>query len=278
LVTVAELASGLRDAGWIAVDCRFNLMQQDAGRRAYAEAHIPGAWYADLDKDMAGPVHSAQGGRHPLPEPSVFQRLLRSWGVQQDSRVVCYDDAGGAVAARLWWLLRWFGLQGVAVLDGGWNSWIADGQPVDSKIPAAKNGRFTGEPGQLPVIDADEVARRLDNGSLLLLDARAAARFAGAEEPIDSRAGHVPGAINVPFQSNLNRAGKFLDAGLLRERYRDITGNHALDAVACMCGSGVTACHTLLALEEAGLSGAALYVGSWSDWISGERPIATGQN
>lgn len=278
LVAVDELAQHLGDPGWVVVDCRFDLMQTDAGRRAYREAHIPGAYYADLDRDLSGSRHATRGGRHPLPPPASFQGLIDTWGLQPDARVVCYDNAGGAVAARLWWLLRWFGFPGAAVLDGGWQCWRSKRHPVDDTVSRARRGSFAGVPGQMPVIDVDEVERRLFERSLLLLDARAAVRFAGLEEPIDARAGHVPGAVNVPFQSNLSPDGQFLVADALRRKYQGLAANRAMDEVACMCGSGVTACHTLLALDIAGMEGAALYVGSWSDWISSERPIAVDSN
>jgi len=275
LVTIDELAQHLHAPGWVTVDCRFNLMDPDAGRRAYAEAHIPGAFYADLDADLSSPRKPGGGGRHPLPTPQAFQRRVDAWGLATDSRVVCYDDAGGAVAARLWWLLRWAGLCGAAVLDGGWRSWLAAEKPVDSATAEPGQGGFIVRAGQMPVVDIDGVEHGLESHTLLLLDARDSDRFAGRVEPIDSVAGHVPGALNAPFQSNLTPQGQFRNGDELRDAYTTIVGSRSMDGVACMCGSGVTACHTLLALEQAGLDGAALYVGSWSDWISAGRPIAT---
>lgn len=277
LVSVAELAGRLDDPDWVVVDCRFNLTEADAGRSAWREGHIPGAFYADLDRDLASPVAAdGAGGRHPLPTPADAARLFRSWGVHDRSRVVAYDDMGNAIAARLWWLLRWMGHGGAGVLDGGLTGWLAAGNRLSSESPTAGAGSFEGTPGSMPVIDADAVRARLAAGELFLLDARAAARFAGQIEPLDRRAGHVPGATNAPFDVNLATDKCFRAPGELQAYYRAAVGDTGIDDVACMCGSGVTACHTLLALEVAGLHGAALYTGSWSDWISdAERPVAT---
>lgn len=280
LVAVAELAAHGGDPDWVVVDCRFDLMDPDAGRRAWLAGHIPGACYADLEHDLAGTVASdGSGGRHPLPERIALSRRFRAWGINRSSRVVAYDDAGNAFAARLWWLLRWMGHSRAAVLDGGLPAWQAAGQPLSAEPVTPESGNFDGEPGAMPVVDAAAVASGLAAGTMTLLDARAAARFAGKSEPLDRRAGHVPGAINTPFSDNLLADKCFRPAAELRAYYRAAVAGEergATRAVTTMCGSGVTACHTLLALEIAGLPGAALYAGSWSDWISREdRPAAT---
>lgn len=276
VISAAQLAQRIDDPDWIIVDCRFDLMNKSAGRAAWESGHIPGAHYADLDRDLAAPVAAGgAGGRHPLPEREAMLRLLRSWGMHTGSVVVAYDDVGNAIAARLWWLLRWFGHTRAAVLDGGIQAWEVGGQALSQDVPPETPGSFNGSPGAMPVTDAS-VGTALANGEQCLLDARAADRFAGRTEPLDARAGHVPAAINVPFQDNLETDKCFRSPAQLQAYYRAIVGDRPMHAVACMCGSGVTACHTLLALEIAGLPGAALYAGSWSDWISDpSRPVAT---
>lgn len=276
IVPVEELARHLEDPDWIVVDCRFDLMVPDAGRMAWQEGHIPGAYFADLDRQLAAPVApDGIGGRHPLPAPDDVEQLFRSWGVTDRSRIVACDDMGNALAARLWWLLRWAGHRGAAVLDGGMPAWLAAGHPLSTDTPAPATGSFEVRPGSMPVIDAPDVAAGLATGELVLLDARAAPRFAGEAEPIDKRAGHVPGAVNTPFDANLLADKCFRAPAELQAYYRAAIGDSDLNRVACMCGSGVTACHTLLSLEIAGLRGAALFAGSWSDWISDDtRPIA----
>lgn len=278
LVSAAELAGHLDDPHWVIVDCRFNLAKPGAGRKAYAAGHVAGAYYADLDHDLAGPVLAGgAGGRHPLPDPAALGRLARGWGINADSRVVAYDDLGGAIAARLWWLLRWCGHQHAAVLDGGWAAWCEAGQAPATDVPAPGDGSWHAGSGVLSVRTADELASRLSGDDCVLLDARAADRFAGYVEPLDTRAGHVPGAVNTPFADTLDTDNCFRTPTDLQAYYRAIIGaDRPMADVVCMCGSGVTACHTLLALEIAGLPGAALYAGSWSDWISDtRRPVVS---
>ena len=274
-VGAAELLKHIDDPDWVVVDCRFNLLQPAMGHDAWKSGHIPGAFYANLDQDLASAVAAdGSGGRHPLPDPDRIAETLMEWGIHSDSTVVIYDDVGNALAARLWWLLRWLGHERVAVLDGGLSAWSAAGGELatDSRAPA--RGQFIPRPGSLPVIDASQIQAALDRDEFVLLDARAPDRFSGRHEPIDSRGGHVPGAVNAPFQDNLDTDKCFRPTNELRAYYQALIGNQPADNVACMCGSGVTACHTLLALESAGMPGAALYVGSWSDWISDEqRPI-----
>ncbi len=276
LVSVDELAAHLDDPDWIVVDCRFDLTDPGSGRAAWRSGHVPGARYADLDRDLAAPVSAdGAGGRHPLPGAGELNRRLRAWGVNVTSRVVAYDDAGNAIAARLWWLLRWLGHERAAVLDGGLTAWQAVGHPLSTDEPTPEEGSFVGAPGAMPVDDAGGVAHGLATSRIALLDARAPERFAGLIEPLDKRAGHVPGAVSAPFQANLRDDKCFRAPDELRAYYAAAIGDRR-DVVA-MCGSGVTACHTLLALEIAGMPGASLYPGSWSDWISdASRPIAIG--
>jgi thiosulfate/3-mercaptopyruvate sulfurtransferase len=276
LLTIAtEVAERLEDPNWVIIDCRFNLMQTAAGREAWSAGHVPGAFYADLDQDLAGPITSASG-RHPLPNARAFRCWLGSMGIGPETTVVAYDDAGGAIAARLWWLLRWAGHTDVRLLDGGLPGWIDAGLTLSTDTPTASAVRYPQQTGTLPVVSTQALVKAIAKHSLTITDARDAERFAGRKEPIDARAGHVPGAVNLPFADNLDNKGRFLSAHELRQRYNSIIGDRSVSDVACMCGSGVTACHTLFALELAGLPGASLYVGSWSEWIRDEkRSVAT---
>jgi thiosulfate/3-mercaptopyruvate sulfurtransferase len=266
----------------VIVDCRFDLLKPAAGRLAWEAGHIPGAYYADLDRDLAGP-RTSQSGRHPLPDPEAFANLLGSWGVTPASLVVAYDASGGAIAARLWWLLRWVGHERVALLDGGYQDWQAAKLPDARTHPHLHAGRYPVKPGSMPVLSTDQVQEGLRSGTLLLVDARDAQRFSGAAEPIDFRAGHIPGAINRPFQTNLDALGHFRAPSDLEDSFSLLPLN-ADQHLACMCGSGVTACHNLFALELAGVAPGALerpslYAGSWSEWIqSPDRPIAASES
>lgn len=276
LIAPRALADRLGEPRLLVVDCRFDLADTAAGRRAFDAAHVPGAVYADLDHDLAGPI-TAQSGRHPLPSPSAFAATLSAWGVSPTTDVVAYDAGPGAMAARLWWMLRAIGHERVQVLDGGFAAWQAAGLPV-----------ATGTSPRSPVdvaprtfagwLTTAEVQSALASGTLRLVDARAADRFAGRNETIDPKPGRVPGAVNHPFTGNLGPDGRFLPASELARRWRATLGKSAPTEAVMMCGSGVTACHNLLALEVAGLTGARLYAGSYSEWIRDpERPVATGE-
>lgn len=276
LVEVATLRAHLDRGDWCIVDCRFSLADPDAGLRAYAAGHLPGAVYAHLERDPSGPV-TPVSGRHPLPEVGRLAERLSAWGIDESVQVVAYDDAGGAMAARLWWLLRWLGHRAVALLDGGWQAWCAAGAPVSDRPVGRPATRFRPRPSDGAWLDAAQVQRGLSRGEVLLLDARSEARFRGDEEPIDPVAGHVPGAGNRPYTRNLGADGRFRAPSDLRAELQAELGGRAPGAVVHMCGSGVTACHNLLAMEIAGLSGSRLYPGSWSEWIRDpNRPIATG--
>lgn len=278
LISTHELARRLGEPTLVVIDCRFDLARPEWGEATYAAARIPQARYAHLDRDLSGPLSSASG-RHPLPEPAALAQCFGGWGIDADTQVVAYDQGPGAFAARLWWLLRWLGHRRVAVLDGGWAAWQAEGLPLESGAPAAASARhFTGRPDPRLLADAPELERAVASGALergerLLIDARGADRFAGRNETLDPVAGHIPGAVNQPFTENLQQ-GHFLAANALRTRYLQILGGRTASEAVCMCGSGVTACHTLLALEIAGLGGARLYAGSWSEWIRDPaRPV-----
>lgn len=283
LIDIDELAALPADAVLI-VDCRFDLMapgtgDRDTGKgeRDYHEGHIPGAVYASLDTDLSDLSRQAEGlGRHPLPLEAAFSSALSRWGWRAGLQVVCYDAANGALAAaRLWWLLKLVGVSEVAVLDGGYPAWVAAGLPVESgEVVRAST----------PVDLHFEASRYLtdhrhigDTGQVLI-DARAALRYRGEVEPIDRVGGHVPGALNRPFSDNLMADGRFKPANQLREEFAALLGNHSPAQVVHMCGSGVTACHNLLAMEYAGLAGSRLYAPSWSGWVSdATRPVATGE-
>lgn len=282
LITTDALAAALESdhaapAGWVVFDCRFDLAKPEAGRRVYEEGHIPGARYADLDKDLSGAV-GPHDGRHPLPDREQFRDWLGAQGVGPQTRVVSYDDASGAFAARLWWLLRWLGHEYAAVLSGGMAAWQAAGLDSSDEMPTAAQFSPYPETGLNPamVVSASAIPGELA-AAKQLVDVRAPERYSGAVEPLDPVAGHVPGAVNFPFQNNLDAGGLFLDAATIRSQVEDFIGGRSSDEVIAMCGSGVTACHLLLAMEAAGLRGARLYPGSWSEWIRDpERPVARG--
>jgi thiosulfate/3-mercaptopyruvate sulfurtransferase len=264
------------------VDCRFDLLNPEGGRRAYLEGHIPGARYADLNQDLSAPI-TPSSGRHPLPAAADFAATLERLGVGRATQVIAYDDCSGAFAARAWWLLRWTGHEAAAVLDGGIKAWIGSGGALESgeakpqPSATAGLGRRSAPVDAAAVIDTAEVEAGLTDPSFLLIDARAPERFAGAVEPIDAVAGHIAGAVNHPFSSNLAADGRFLPGSELRQMWDKRLAGRSLTRVAAMCGSGVTACHNLLSLEVAGLSGAKLYAGSWSEWIRDpHRPVARG--
>ena len=277
LVNAATLAAHLEDPNWRVIDCRFELGQSDAGRAAYERGHLRGAHYAHLDTDLSG-ARTPWTGRHPLPDPAALVSTLRTWGIDPGTQVVAYDDSGGIYAARLWWLLRCLGHEAVAVLDGGLNAWRATRLPIeDTSTPRAASGRFTGTAAANGEVDADQVAALLQQRACLLLDARAPERFEGRVEPLDPRAGHIPGATHHHYARNLGIDGCFLPAAALRARFLELLADRTPDALISMCGSGVTACHTLLALEIAALPGARLYAGSWSEWCrDAARPVASG--
>jgi thiosulfate/3-mercaptopyruvate sulfurtransferase len=275
LIEAAELAA-LPPAEVLIVDCRMDLADPAKGRRDYEAGHIPGAVHADLDSDLSDLSRQAEGlGRHPLPLPAAFSRVLGGWGWRPGLQVVSYDAATGALAAaRLWWLLRLAGVRDVAVLDGGYAAWVAAGLPTESTLPQRQQTDVHLQ------FDARQVL--LDHATLhaparVLLDARAAPRYRGDSEPLDRAAGHVPGARNRPFADNLQADGRFKPPAVLREEFAAVLGDTPPEQVVHMCGSGVTACHNLLAMEHAGLAGSRLYAPSWSGWLSDpSRPIETG--
>ena len=278
LIDVVSLVEIMQLPSTVVLDCRFDLNAPEAGRQAYLAGHIPGARFADLNRDLSAPI-TAQSGRHPLPSPQIMTERFAALGIHNGSPVVIYDQANGTFAARAWWLLRWLGHYRVAVLDGGFKAWVEAGGAVDmAEPPAPPATRFLTRVNGTANLSSAEVERALSDPSRLLVDARAAERFWGTVEPLDTVAGHIPGALNHPYTTNIDPAtGRFLPIELLRKRWRERLGAVEPNQVILMCGSGVTACHNLLAMEIAGLSGAKMYAGSWSEWIRDpERPVARG--
>jgi thiosulfate/3-mercaptopyruvate sulfurtransferase len=275
IVTPAWLAARLSDPNVRPVDVRWYLTEPGRGRQEYLAAHIPGAPHLDVDDDLAAP--RGQGpGRHPLPAPEAFAAAAGRAGIGAATHVVAYDSAGSFAAARLWWLLRYFGHERVSVLDGGWEAWLAGGYPTESGEVSAALTVFTPRPRPELVVDAAAVEALRRDPRALLLDARAPERYAGRVEPIDPKAGHIPGARSAPYSGNLAPDGTLLPPEALRARYAALGADRA-ERIVCYCGSGVSAAHNILALHLAGRTDALLYEGSWSDWCSDPaRPVAIG--
>lgn len=277
LVSAAQLAQHLNDPDWIVFDCRFTLSDPDSGRQAYLSSHIPGARYAHLNDDFSSEV-TATSGRHPLPDAQLLAQKLGQWGVDSSKQVVVYDDSLGSMASRMWWVLRWLGHESVALLDGGVQRWIRDGHPMTAETSTIIPAKFTAHPDDSMWVDANCIETALRSDKCLIIDARAEERFSGEREILDKVAGHIPGSINLPFEDNLDMGGTYLTAEELKEAYLDLLSGVDPQRVVHMCGSGVTACHNVIAMEHAGLKGARLYPGSWSEWITDPgRPVETGE-
>ncbi len=276
LISAAQLRDHVFDASWCVLDCRHDLMDLAAGQRAYDAGHIPGAQFASIETELSG-AKTGTNGRHPLPERAALERQFGLWGIGPDTQIVAYDAHGGQLAARLWWLAHWLGHRKVAVLDGGWPAWMA-ATPWASTEPAAREPqRFVAQAPLVRVVDAAAVLAR--DAQTVLMDARAPERYRGDVEPIDPVAGHILGAINWFWQMNLSdpTQGTFKSPDALRAEFNALLAGRAPEQLMAYCGSGVTACHPLLAMAHAGLPGAALYAGSWSQWIADStRPVATG--
>jgi thiosulfate/3-mercaptopyruvate sulfurtransferase len=274
LVSTDALAANL--GGWIVVDCCFDLKNEERGHEEYLARHIPGAMYVSLSKDLAG-ARGEGTGRHPLPTPGKLAEVFGRLGIGDASQVVAYDQDSGVMASRLWWCLRYLGHESVAVLDGGLTKWLREGRPTHAGRESNPPATFTPRPQPALQVGVDDIIADLQAQRRLLVDARSPERFEGRSEPIDRVAGHIPGARNSYYQCNLASDGTMLAPDALRETYQALLGRRAPTEVVMYCGSGVTACHNLLAMAHAGLPGAALFVGSWSQWSSDpERPIETG--
>jgi thiosulfate/3-mercaptopyruvate sulfurtransferase len=275
LISTDAFASDLDDS-WVIVDCRYDLRNTGAGREHYLAAHIPGAVYASLSHDLAGPVGSG-GGRHPLPSAAAIEATFGRLGIGNGAQVVMYDEDTGMFASRMWWTLRYMGHTAAAVLDGGWARWTREGRPVRKGEETREPTTFAGLPREELRLGLAEVETRLGDRSALLIDARAPERFEGRVEPLDRAPGHIPGAVNHFFRRNATDEGVMMSPDALRRQFADVLGARSPDQVVMYCGSGVTACQNLLAMEHAGLSGAKLYPGSWSEWSSDPaRPVETG--
>jgi len=276
LLTAQELHSTLDDNEQLVIDCRFVLSDPGSGYRDYRQAHIPGAFYAHLDNDLSGPV-SAQSGRHPLPDADSFAAFLARCGWRPGTSLVAYDHVDGSFAVRLWWLMKYFGHDCVALLDGGFKAWLAAGLPTESVQPTArKTAPVSLQADAGMVVTTADVLDNLDGNSFTLADVRAAERFRGEVEPIDPVAGHIPGAVSYPLQRNLAADGTFRSRAAIREGMLSLSGDRPASDLVFMCGSGVTACHALFAGELAGLGPSRLYAGSWSEWIRDpSRPVET---
>lgn len=274
LVTANQLNRLMREGRCVVVDCRFDLVDTGRGRAVWLEGHVPGAAYADLDKDLSSPV-GPDTGRHPLPDADEFATFLASIGWSEDKLLVAYDEGPNAIAVRLWWLMRYFG-KGAALLDGGLAAWRGSGHSLESGVPDHS-------PTAVPSLVANENMvvstgqLMASEGSFLVLDARASERFSGKVEPLDTKAGHIPGSVNRPFASNVLINGRFRDPVELEREFREQLGDLESENIAHSCGSGVTACHNQFAMELVGLPGSRVYAGSWSEWIRDpNRPVETG--
>ncbi|MBX9903028.1 MAG: sulfurtransferase [Burkholderiales bacterium] len=276
LVSAEQTAAHLDDPQWVICDCRHDLANHSAGYKAYRAGHIPGARFLHLDVDLSGPK-TGLTGRHPLPHPATFCLRLGALGISNNTQVVAYDETGGVYASRLWWMLRWVGHSKVAVLDGGWQAWTKAGLPVTVAQPAVEPTTFNGKAQTQIAVDSAQLLANLQDRKSLVVDARSSDRYRGENETLDPVAGHIPGAVNRFFKHNLEADGRFKAPVVLKQEFGTVLDGHAPDTIVHQCGSGVTACHNLLAMEVAGLAGSRLYPGSWSEWVSDRRrPVARG--
>jgi len=276
LVDADTLRANLKNASWRVIDCRHDLLHPQSGADAYSRGHIAGAVFAHLDRDLSGPK-TGRNGRHPLPAAEQLVEGFRRWGIDRHTQLVAYDANGGQFAGRLWWLARWLGHEPVALLDGGWQAALAAGLPMDAEPAVPPPGRFERRPALSHAVDAAAVQSARADPAWLVVDARAPDRYAGENETIDPVGGHIPGAINRFWQANLGPDGRFKSPAMLRAEFAGLLAGRDTAQLIAQCGSGVTACHHLLAMQRAGLAGGKLYPGSWSEWIADPaRPVAVG--
>jgi len=277
IIAVDEVGLNLDNPDWVVIDCRSYLQDKSRGLKEYLKEHVFGAFFADLEKDLSGEIIPGQTGRHPLPDPDDFLSVLSNWGVTNQSQVIVYDDAGGAIAARLWWMFKWIGHESVAILDGGWQAWLQMAMPTKNGYELPRNGQFECRLNDSLLASADKVDAWRRSSKHRVVDAREKERYRGETEPIDPVAGRIPGAVSIPYRENLDEEGFFKSPGELRELFEKHLGGISPENVICYCGSGVTAALNLVGLHHAGLDGAQLYIGSWSEWITNpHRPVATG--
>jgi thiosulfate/3-mercaptopyruvate sulfurtransferase len=276
LISSSELNESIGNPEWAIIDCRYWLDDTEQGRRDYISSHIPGAVYAHMDEHLAAEVIPGVTGRHPLPDIESFSKTLSNWGINSKTQVIAYDDRGGAMASRLWWMLRWLGHDTVAVLDGGWQDWLMGGYATVSGEENRDYREFNPQPNHNLMAGMELVIDNLSSSEFILIDARTNERYRGEVEPIDTVAGHIPGAINLPYLDNLTDEGFFLSKKKLREKYKQVIGDTLAYKVIFYCGSGVTSAHNILAMSHARLGNALIYIGSWSEWIcEPNRPIHT---
>ena len=276
IISVEDLNENINQKDWCIFDCRFSLKDPKGGLAKFSQGHIPTAQFADMDTDLSSAI-TENSGRHPLPNPNEFIAKLQNWGVNNTSQVICYDDMSGAFAARMWWLMKWLGHDDVAVLDGGINHWTKKELPIETDIHERPEGAFTGETNSNMWVDINFIQEQLEQNKIHLLDARASDRFTAKDTKTDPVAGHIPGALSFPFAGNLTKQGIFKSGQDLQKRFSSVSANDQTEIIN-MCGSGVTACHNLLAMSIAGLPMTRLYVGSWSEWIKEKsRPVAIGE-
>lgn len=276
LITTEELAANLQDPEWVIVDCRFDLMDKEWGEEEYAQFHIPGAVFAHQERDLCSPV-TPTTGRHPLPDPDTFVATLRRLGINNSNQVVVYDTTGGGMAARLWFLLKYYGHDAVALLDGGLPAWVSENRSTMEGVETRQPGKFTGTPRAKMVVTTDEVKNIVKEKGRALIDSRSPERFRGEVEPIDTVAGRIPGALNRFYGDNLDHNGYFKPPQTLNEAFKQVLGSIKPEHAVVYCGSGTTACHNLVAMAHAGLPMAKIYIGSWSEWIRDpENPIGKG--
>lgn len=274
ILSVETLQENLNNPTWAILDCRFYLQETERGYQEYLASHIPGAIYIHLDRDLSGEIIPGKTGRHPLPDSQTFAERLSSWGIDNSTQVIAYDNMGGAIAARLWWMLRWVGHDQVAVLDGDWQAWSKQGSPVESGENWRERREFQAREHPEYIATVEEVEQVREDDNYMLLDARSPQRYWGLEEPIDSKAGHIPGAVTAPYENNLTLEGYFLSADELRERFEVLLEGVPPAQVIMYCGSGVTSAHNLIAMMVAGYEMGLLYPGSWSEWITDPaRPV-----
>ena len=275
LIDTATLANNIGDPEWRIFDLRHDLMNPELGREQYAEGHISGASFVPLDLALSGEKTGANG-RHPLPDANDFMATLGEWGVRPGQQIVVYDGSNGTFAGRLWWMMRWMGHYSVAVLDGGITKWEKEGRPLTAEVPHFAPTTYKGAPRTMHV-DVGFVEANLGKSEVTVIDARASGRYAGIGETIDPVGGHIPGALNRPFTENLNKDGTYKAPEVLAKEFAALLGNRSPKQIVHQCGSGVSACHNILAMEIAGLAGSRLYPGSWSEWCQDpKRPVATG--
>ena len=276
MISANELHAIINDDNVRVFDCRFSLKDPQGGKNNYLAGHLPRAQFADMDTQLSSAM-TATSGRHPLPDPEVFIKQLNAWGVSNDTQVIAYDDISGAFAARLWWMMRWVGHNNVAVLNGGMQKWTEQGYSLSQENVQFPSADFTGQANMEWLVDIDTVQAKLENNAITLIDARAADRFTGKDQKTDPVPGHVPGANNLPFGGNLTKDGMMQSAEVIKERFASVIQDRSLDDVVNMCGSGVTACHNMLAQAVAGMPPTKVFIGSWSQWIKdSSRPVQTG--